>query len=68
MIKFRIINKNDKNITVIINDSIIKIEPNKFIYEKKIDKVETFGCFIDGKFDNWVETLNEKRVNKIIEK
>jgi len=68
MIKFRIINKNDKNITVIINDSIIKIEPNKFIYEKKIVKVEIFGCFIDSKFDSWLETLNEKRVNKIIEK
>jgi len=68
MLKFRIINKKNKNITVVINDTIIKIEPNKFIYNKQVENVEIFGCFIDDKFDNWVETLNEERVNKIIEK
>lgn len=64
LIKFRIIKKYDK-MKVVINDRIIKVESDYFIFDEKIDDLNIFGCFINNRYDSWLPYLHEKRINKI---
>jgi hypothetical protein len=65
LLKFRILNAKKHNISIVINDKIIKINDDYFIYNEEMENLFRFGCFVNGRFDNWLNLLKQMKINKI---
>lgn len=68
LLKFRVINKKNKKIDIIINHEIISINSDYYVHNKEVDELKIFGCFIGGEYNNWLPHLNKIRINKMIVK
>lgn len=67
LLKFRILKESYVKIKIIINDDLIEVNDDIFIYEKKIDELNIFGCLINNRYDDWLTLVspNIGRDNKI---
>ena len=64
-LKFRLVNKNEKEIIVVINDEFIKMNENVLIYNQSQIKFFRFGLLIENNFINLSNLLEEKKINKM---
>lgn len=64
-LKFRLVNKNEKEIIVIIDDEFIKMDENVLIYNQNRKKLFRFGLLIENNFVNLIELFFEKKINKM---
>ena len=68
LLKFVVTNHSNKSIDIVVNDTFVSPKEETFIYNKKLDNIERLGCFIEGKYEDWLDLLNEKRINTILQK
>ena len=66
LLKFIITNHSNKSIDIVINDTFVSSKEKTFIYNEKLDNIERLGCFIESKYEDWLDLLSSKRINKII--
>lgn len=65
-LKFRYIKKKyDKSHYLIINDDVIEIKDNYFIFNEEIKHIENFGVLIDGQYDDLKSIFNIKKINNL---
>lgn len=57
LLKFRLLKDSNTKIKVIVNDDLIDINNDYFLYDKNINELTTFGCFINNRYDNWLDLL-----------
>ena len=65
LLKFIITNHSNKSLDIVINDTFINPKETTFIYDEKLDNIKRLGCFIEGKYEDWLDLLSSKRINKI---
>lgn len=66
LLKFKIFNKTDKKIKIIINDKLIEVGYGEYVHLDKMENLDTLGCIVDNIFDNWTLFFYEKKTNLII--
>ena len=66
LLKFIVTNHSSKSIDIVINDTFINPKEKTFIYDEKLNNIKRLGCFIEGKYEDWLDLLDSKRINKII--
>jgi hypothetical protein len=67
LLKFRLLKDSDTKIKIIINDDLVNVNCDNYFYNKKIDNLNTFGCIVNDRYDNWLDLVspNISRNNKI---
>lgn len=65
LLKFRIEKKIDIDISVIVNDELIKLQTPVLYFDNTVEKLNTFGVIVKGEYFNLESLFYEKKINKI---
>ena len=65
LLKFRIEKKMDVDISVIVNDELIRLQTPVFYFDSIVEKLKTFGVIVEGEYFNLESLFFEKKINRM---
>lgn len=65
LLKFIFKNNTQQNQKIIVNDNLLTVEPGNYIFNQKIENIETIGLLSGSDFESWIKFIKIRKINKI---